>query len=293
MRTAIRQRTRWVTGIALQTWDRHGWVGSPVQKYWLWRDRKGLIGNPVSLLTNVVFLYGSIRWLCGAPAPYVPWLHAGAFFGLYRLLYRMVCVGRVYGAPLAFTVPLRVVVANCINSAASFSATQGFFTAKWGRKPLVWVKTEHAYPSQAALAPQHIRIGEVLVANGYITSMQLEDAIRSKPVRLRLGEHLIRRGTLDEDALYEGLSLQRSIPKCRVEPSSVKRAIARSLPALVATRNKLVPFRVDVGRLLIAVPELPTPELREELGRFTSLEVEFHLVTPTNYEELTSALLPA
>jgi adsorption protein B len=28
IKTAIRQRTRWVTGIALQTWDRHGWRGS-------------------------------------------------------------------------------------------------------------------------------------------------------------------------------------------------------------------------------------------------------------------------
>ena len=28
------------------------WTGGLVQKYWLWRDRKGLLGNPVSLLTN-------------------------------------------------------------------------------------------------------------------------------------------------------------------------------------------------------------------------------------------------
>ena len=43
-RAAVRQRTRWITGIALQTWDRHGWRGGYVVKYWLWRDRKGLIG---------------------------------------------------------------------------------------------------------------------------------------------------------------------------------------------------------------------------------------------------------
>src|SRR4029077_19737631 len=28
MRSAIRQRTRWITGIALQSWERHGWHGS-------------------------------------------------------------------------------------------------------------------------------------------------------------------------------------------------------------------------------------------------------------------------
>ena len=64
-------------------------------------------------------------------------------------------------------------------------------------------------------------------------------------------------------------------------------------PAKVAAKHKLIPFKVDLGRLLIAGPELPTPELREELGRFTSLEIEFRLMTPGNYRELASALLPA
>jgi len=43
-RAAVRQRTRWITGISLQSWQRHGWrdtassfIGSG--------DRKGLIGN--------------------------------------------------------------------------------------------------------------------------------------------------------------------------------------------------------------------------------------------------------
>jgi len=110
---------------------------------------------------------------------------------------------------------------------------------------------------------------------------------------LRLGEHLVACGRLDERALYEVLSLQRMLPQIRIEPDEVKRGVARSLPAKVVARHKLVPFRVDVGKLLVAGPELPTPELREDLGRFTSLEVEFHLMTPTNYRELVKELLPA
>ena len=39
--SALRQRTRWVTGIALQGWSRFGWRGKPGELYWLWRDRKG------------------------------------------------------------------------------------------------------------------------------------------------------------------------------------------------------------------------------------------------------------
>src|SRR4029077_12324946 len=46
--SAIRQRTRGIMGIGLQTWERYGWRGSPAQIYWFWRDRKGLLGNPLS-----------------------------------------------------------------------------------------------------------------------------------------------------------------------------------------------------------------------------------------------------
>src|SRR5947209_19547462 len=61
--SAIRQRTRWVTGIGLQCWERVGWTGSVAMRYWLWRDRKGLVTNPLSCLTNLLFLVGLVDWL--------------------------------------------------------------------------------------------------------------------------------------------------------------------------------------------------------------------------------------
>jgi bacteriophage N4 adsorption protein B len=289
---AIRQRTRWVTGIALQTWDRHGWSGGLVQKYWLWRDRKGLLGNPVSLLTNILFVYGVSRWFCGGGTPSIPLLKTGAILSAYRMLYRMVCVGRVFGLSFALTAPLRFVIANYINSAATFCALTRFFTAKRKGLPLVWIKTHHAYPCQEALVRRTMRLGELLVANGYLDQPVLDHALDSMPNDLRLGEHLVAMGRLDEDSLYEALSLQQALPQSRIEPATVKRAVARSLPARVSERHKLIPVKIEVGRLLVAGPEMPTPELRAELRRFTRLEIEFHLVTPKNYRELANEFLP-
>ena len=114
----------------------------------------------------------------------------------------------------------------------------------------------------------------------------------SMPNDLRLGEHLVAIGRLDEDSLYEALSLQQALPQSRIEPSTVKRAVARSLPARVSERHKLIPVKLDAGRLLVAGPEMPTPQLRTELRRFTRLEIEFHLVTPKNYRELANEFLP-
>jgi adsorption protein B len=293
LRNAIRQRTRWITGITFQTWDRHGWPGGLVQKYWLWRDRKGVFGNPISFLTNGLFVYGVIRWLSGAAIPDVPLLKVGALLGGYRMLYRMICVGRLFGIAFALTVPPRVVFANYINSAATFCALRQFLSAKWQGLPLVWYKTQHAYPGQEALVQRTMRLGELLVANGYLNPPDLDHALESMPDNMRLGEHLVAMGRLDEESLYEALSLQQSLPQSRVEPSKVKRTIARLLPERVSAQHRLIPIRLDAGRLLVAGPEMPTPQLREELRRFTSLEIEFHLVTPRNYQELAKELLQA
>ena len=57
-RSAIRQRTRWITGIALQVLGARGWRGNWRTRYWFWRDRKGLIANPLSFLANILLAIG-------------------------------------------------------------------------------------------------------------------------------------------------------------------------------------------------------------------------------------------
>ncbi len=61
LRAAIRQRSRWVAGIALQGWEHHGWRAPLRQLYFFWRDRKGLVGNLLSPIANLLFL----GWVCG------------------------------------------------------------------------------------------------------------------------------------------------------------------------------------------------------------------------------------
>src|SRR6266853_5443918 len=46
-RMAVRQRTRWIMGITLQSWEYHSAYETSRHLYWFWRDRKALIGNLV------------------------------------------------------------------------------------------------------------------------------------------------------------------------------------------------------------------------------------------------------
>jgi len=290
--TALRQRTRWVTGIALQGWQRLGWSGTPGEIYWLWRDRKGLLGNPLSLTVNAVFVYGiaTAMWTRTSPVA----LHLAAvtlFLQLVRTVVRMACVARVYGFRFALGVPLRAVYANALNSAATFHALAIYALARARGKRLKWLKTEHAYPTRAILLGNKRKLGEILVGSSHLPKPALEAALAECPPGVRLGEFLVTSGLLDADSLYEALALQQALPVAEVEASSIPWSVARCLPEHVVKKWRVLPFRVADGNLFVASPEPPTSEAAAALRSFTALEIRFHLVTPSKFEKLTEALL--
>jgi adsorption protein B len=298
---AIRQRTRWIMGIALQSWERHGWRGSLPQVYWFWRDRKGLLGNPLSLLTNFLFAYGLVTWIF-ARLVGIPWslasqplhpqlLAATMLLQIIQCSVRMGCVGRLYGIWFALGVPLRTLCANWINSIATFKAVSGYLRARLRHEPLVWLKTEHAYPSRNALVEHKRKLGEILVGSSYVTETDLEEALGRLPAGFRLGEYLVKLGKITEDELYEALSLQQSLPVGRLEPKAVSLQVARALPLHVVRDWRVLPYRIASGSIFLASPEIPTDELSRTLRGFTRLSIRFQLVTPRNFEELTAALL--
>ncbi len=303
-RQAVPQRTRWVTGIALQGWERHGWSGGLRQVYWLWRDRKGLVGNPVGLLTNALFLYGVASWLWSGIAG-LPWGLARAAWSptAYPLLgatlalqcvhvgTRVFCAAWMYGWAFALLSPLRAMWANWINSVATVNALARYARARWRREPLVWLKTEHAYPSRSALVPRTRLLGEILAGSHYISRDDLEAALASRPPGLRLGEHLVRLGKITEQELYEALSLQYSVPLGALEPREVPRHMAWALPAHLVQRWKVLPFKVLAGHLFLAAAELPSEEMQRELRGFTRLEIRFQLITRSNFEQLRTEVL--
>jgi adsorption protein B len=291
-RAALRQRTRWVMGIALQGWQRHGWGRNPGELYWMWRDRKGLIANPLGLAANVVFVYGlaTVMWTRVPPLA-ARLVYFTLALEILRLAVRMACVGRVYGARFALGVPIRAVYANALNSAATFQAVARYAITRARGLPFRWLKTDHAFPSRAALLDQRRKLGEILVSSGLLTTAQLQRALSTQPAGTRLGEHLVRAGMLDESGVYESLSLQQGLPMARVGDSDVAPDVARSLPRHAIERWRVVPFRIVEGSLFLASPELPSPQMTVELGRFTALQIRFHLMAPAEFEKLAAVLL--
>jgi adsorption protein B len=289
---ALRQRTRWVMGIALQGWQRNGWGRNRGEIYWMWRDRKGLIANPLGLAANVLFVYGlaTAMWMRVPPLASRLVVFTLAL-QIVRLGVRMACVARVYGARFALGVPVRAIYANALNSAATVQAVAGYAIARARGLPLRWLKTDHAFPSRAALLDQKRKLGEILVSSGRLTAVEFQRALQTQPPGVRIGEHLARSGMLDQAAVYESLSLQQGLPIARVGPADVSPGIARAIPRQVVERWRVLPFRVAEGSLCLASPELPSAEMTAELRSFTALELRFHLIAPADFEKLVEALL--
>jgi bacteriophage N4 adsorption protein B len=300
-RSAVRQRSRWILGIGLQCWERNGWRGSWPERYWFWRDRKGLLGNPLSLLSNFIFLYGLLTWIL-ARCMGAPWglakysLYPGLLVATLAILIiqssvRFSCSARLYGFVFAVLVPWRAVCGNWINTIATWKAVRSYVLARVRHEPLVWVKTEHAYPSRSALVEHKRKLGEILISSGYAQESDVRRALDMLQPGTRLGEHLVQHGVITEDELYEALSLQQSLPSGRLEPWIISSNVARALPRRVVRDWRVLPFRISSGNMFLASPEIPTDDLTRILRGFTRLSLRFHLVTPQNFEELAESLL--
>jgi adsorption protein B len=291
---ALRQRTRWVMGIALQSWERNGWRGRAIAKYWLWRDRKGLIGNPLSLVANAVFVYGLTTAIWTRATPLAARLTVATLaLQLLRTTIRMGCVARVYGSTYALGVPVRSIYANVLNSAAVGAALARYAVARARNRRLEWLKTDHQYPSRVALLAHKRLLGEILAGSGYLSEQGLRVALAAVPSGTRLGEFLVANGQISEGHLYEALSLQQGLPVCHLTAAEVPRRALRALPLHVAREWKVLPFKIAENSLYVAGPGLPTQEMTDALRGFTSLELRFHLITPSEFEKVATASFSA
>ncbi len=301
MQAAIRQRTRWITGIALQCWERQGWRGSWRTRYWFWRDRKGLMTNPLSVAANALFIAGLLDYLANSIF-HRAWLfeirsHAVAALCAAtmvlqgcRLSIRAICVGKIFGVAAALTVPLRCFHANLINCTAGLCAMRDFFGARREKRALTWRKTEHAYPDREALHARRRELVDVLIGCGYVSEDQMARAQEELAADSTLDLLLLANKLVNEEELCRAMSLQSGLATARVDARDVKTHFMRNLPAHVEKRYGLLPFDVKAGRLLVASASVPPESALDEIKKIAELPVDLQLVTQSTYAKLREML---
>ncbi len=298
-RHAVRQKSRWVMGISLQGWEQQGWRGPLRHAYWYWRDRKGLVGNVVTLLSNFLFLYCLLLWLV-SQAFHTGWRLANAFppggfawwlvaintaFIFERLFYKMYAVRKIYGGRQAWGAVFRTPWANLINFAATVEALRTYFRAKALRAEVKWEKTSHAFPTLEQLMEYKRRLGELLLENRLVNALQLEQALETQgETGERLGEALIRLGYLTENDFTRMLGQQQNIEVQELDPYALDLAALRRLPREVAEEWQIIPMAFLNGdALLVASPEVVSAEAVAAVEQATGLRVTAVLTPQSDF----------
>lgn len=161
---AVRQKARWVAGIALQAWREIGWRGDWPTLYTLYRDRKSVAANLTAFFGYLVLAGGGLAALAHHvdPAYFEPRLPNDrivwfmlefVFIGTLIELVQTACfVGWIYGPFQGALSIARAPLAAIVNGVATIRAVWMFLAALLLNRPLRWSKTTHAFPSEQALA---------------------------------------------------------------------------------------------------------------------------------------------
>lgn len=164
MDAAVRQKARWMTGIALAGWDRTGWARPlAVMDHWMrMRDRRAPIAVLILAVAYVALpawaLTAALHWQFavaradgGGPALWLLLANTGVLG--WRLGMRMVFTGRTYGAAEAFWSLPRFLVGNVVSLAAAPRALIKYVGMLRGAPP-VWDKTQHEFPDLSPSPPR-------------------------------------------------------------------------------------------------------------------------------------------
>ena len=153
---AVRQKARWLGGIALAGWDRMGWSGGLGERWMRLRDRRGPLAALLILAAYLAALLWSQLWLAellGAPVAVridpllASLLTINAWLLAWRVVMRAGFTAAAYGIEEGLLSMPRLFVGNLI---AVLSAFRALSLHAGGRTPR-WDKTQHIVPKEAML----------------------------------------------------------------------------------------------------------------------------------------------
>ncbi len=151
--TAVRQKARWLGGIALSGWDRLGWSGGLGERWMRMRDRRGPLAAVLLVAAYLAALLWSQIWLAealGAPVharldpALVLLLKVNAFLLAWRVLMRVFFTTSAYGWRQGMLSVPRLIVGNVIAMLAAGRA----ISLHLGGGAKRWDKTRHVFPAE-------------------------------------------------------------------------------------------------------------------------------------------------
>ncbi|AHJ73326.1 bacteriophage N4 adsorption protein B (plasmid) [Zymomonas mobilis subsp. mobilis str. CP4 = NRRL B-14023] len=281
---AVRQKSRWITGIVFQGTRNLGWEHRAIMNYFLWRDRRGIITNIVGFLANILLFFVALLWIISAlnlkgwsfmsvlsdNALLSVLLWVNGFILLNRAAQRCFFVTKYYGIKQGLTSPFRMVWGNIVNSFACIRAFWQVITIG-NIKRMAWDKTTHDFPSIPVSRREPI--GLWMVAQNFLKNSDLEQVLQA-PRQHRLGQELLLRGLINSEQLAKALAHQASLKAVSFNIFYLDSKLIAAFPRYLACRYAVLPFSQKGKALQLICEHALSPISLGVISRHIGLNVE-------------------
>ncbi len=278
--TAIRQKSRWITGIVFQGYKTHHWTASPILNYFLWRDRKGAITNFISFIATIILFQLILLWLYQNfwPGAYhflsifessewlMGFLWLNFFLMMNRMVQRIIFVTSYYGLLEGLLSVPRLFWGNYINFMANWKAVKQVIEHGDVRR-IAWDKTTHDFPTIGLENAERKKLGQILIDRGVITGDQLKSVLLHKQTGMKIGSALVHEGILNSNELADALAIQAGVSAESIDPYTIPKDLIEIVPAAIALHYAILPIRLEKSGLVLASESALDPISLAAIGR--------------------------
>ena len=288
MATAIRQKSRWITGIVFQGYRTHRWTANPILNYFLWRDRKGAITNFISFIATIILFQLILLWLYQNlwPGAYhflsifessewlMGFLWLNFFLMMNRIAQRIFFVSSYYGLKEGLMSIPRLFWGNYINFMANWKAVKQVMQHGDVRR-IAWDKTTHDFPTIGLENKERKKLGHILIGQKVITQEQLDSVLGRKKNGMKIGSALVHEGILTSTELADALSIQAGVPTESIDAYAISGDLINSVSASIALQYAILPIRREKSFLVLASESALDPISIAAISRKVGCQIRY------------------
>jgi type IV pilus assembly protein PilB len=132
-----------------------------------------------------------------------------------------------------------------------------------------------------------MRIGDIIVQKGYVTSVQMQEAFRQqKATGLRLGEQLLQMGLITEDNILECLCWQNDVPMMSLAGVEVSPSAYRKLSEDYIEQSHVLPVDLQDGQITVVHSDpLNLSFIADEVSHKSGCKVQIFAATEASIKE--------
>ncbi len=129
-------------------------------------------------------------------------------------------------------------------------------------------------------------LGDILVRRGAVTPAQVEEALRKKEGKERIGQALVRLGFAPEDEVLLALSEQTRIPYVDLSTVEIDPAIINPASVKTVFQRKVLPLDRTNGTMRVAVSDPLDLEVLDDLRLILRAKIQPVLAKPAEIDRL-------